>query len=56
MDAGLVGRKFGMSLGVPQRYGLSAGELAMFVNNEWLSQPVKLRVIPYQKGNPTWVK
>lgn len=36
MDAGIVGRKFGSNLGVPQRYGLSVGELASFINSEWL--------------------
>ena len=55
MDAGLVGRKFGQFLGLPQRYGLTVGELALFINNEWMTNKVNIKVIPYTNNKYQWV-
>ncbi|CAD8160963.1 unnamed protein product [Paramecium octaurelia] len=55
MDAGLVGRKFGSNLGLPQRYGLTVGELATFINKEWLTNPVNLKIIPYLTNQFQWI-
>lgn len=46
-DAGLVGPLWaGQEFGVPTRHGMTAGEIATLVNNEWLAQPAQLQVIP----------
>ncbi|KAM3143572.1 hypothetical protein pb186bvf_004334 [Paramecium bursaria] len=55
MDAGLVGRKFGQFLGLPQRYGLTVGELALFINNEWMTNKVNIKVIPYSNSIYQWI-
>ena len=46
MDAGLIGRKWeNAPFGVPTRHGMTAGEIAMLVNSEWMSPKVDLHVI-----------
>ncbi len=46
-DAGLVGRVWpGQPFGVPTRHGMTIGELARLVNEEWMNPKVNLQVIP----------
>jgi uncharacterized protein YbbC (DUF1343 family) len=46
VDHGLVGRLFpGKPFGVATRHGLTIGELATLVNNEWLSPKADLHVV-----------
>ncbi len=53
-DAGLVGPVWdGHPYGVPTRHGMSAGEIATLVNNEWLDVAAELTVVPvprYDRG------
>lgn len=45
-DAGLIGRKWGSSpIGVATRHGMTAGEIATLVNEEWMDPKVDLTVI-----------
>jgi uncharacterized protein YbbC (DUF1343 family) len=45
-DAGLVGRVWpGQPFGVATRHGMTIGEIANLVNNEWMSPKVPLQVI-----------
>jgi uncharacterized protein YbbC (DUF1343 family) len=45
-DAGLIGRKWADApFGVATRHGLTAGELATLVNEEWMEPKVKLTVV-----------
>ena len=45
-DVGLIGRKWPEAeFGVPTRHGLTAGELATLVNEEWMDPKVDLTVI-----------
>lgn len=64
-DAALVGRKYPKAaFGVPQRYGMTIGELATLVNSEWADSPVNLKVIKminynrnsyYEDNNLAWI-
>jgi uncharacterized protein YbbC (DUF1343 family) len=46
-DAGLVGRLFpNQPFGTSTRHGLTAGELAILCNEEWMNPKVALKVIP----------
>lgn len=45
-DSGLIGRKWpNAPFGVPTRHGMTAGELATLVNEEWMDPKVTLTVI-----------
>lgn len=45
-DCGLIGRlPAGKPFGVATRHGMTAGEIAQFVNGEWLDGKVKLHVV-----------
>ena len=45
-DAGLIGRKWaGAPFGVATRHGMTAGEIALLVNNEWMDPKVDLQVV-----------
>ncbi len=45
-DAGIIGRKWpDEPFGVPVRHGLTAGELAVLVNEEWMDPQVDLTVV-----------
>jgi len=64
-DAGLVGRVWpGQPFGVATRHGMTVGEIATLVNNEWLSPKVDLEVIAipdytrseeFEKTDNPWV-
>lgn len=46
-DGGLVGPLWaGKPFGVPTRHGMTAGEVATLVNNEWLATKADLAVVP----------
>lgn len=46
-DAGIIGRKWpDAAFGVPVRHGMTTGELAILVNEEWMEPKVDLTVIP----------
>jgi len=41
VDAGLIGRVFpNKTFGLPARYGMTIGELATLINEEWMSKKV----------------
>lgn len=53
-DAGLIGRKWdGAPFGVATRHGMTAGEIATLVNEEWMSPKVDLTVIKVPGLNRT---
>lgn len=42
----MIGRVFpNQKFGLPARYGMTVGELALLINNKWIENPAKLTII-----------